>query len=353
MEEGRHGGHLSFQNIDEPRATGELSVDAPLRSAVLREALRIGFEQLALAQIYVDLDSAGTEQSRIYEEAGFRREEAEEPHGVVRLTLREPDWRAACSLGPTVVLMQPQFLPWLGYLELIHRADVFVFLDDFQFSRQSWGQRNRLFVGTGKVGMVTLPIRHQHNLEAAFLEVCEADTTAWRRKFRNLLTCNYRRAPYGAAVVSLADEWLAGSYPNIAELEIALIEKIAAYLGLRTRFMRSSTLGIAGLQRSERVQAILEKAGAGTYASAHGSFPYMKEDGVFPLANLPIYFQNHTPREYPQHASDEFVPRLSCLDALANLHPDEVRIQLRGTDWWLSWEEREAVENNAPPAACL
>jgi hypothetical protein len=104
-------------------------------------------------------------------------------------------------------------------------------------------------------------------------------------------------------------------------------------------------LGTAGLSRSARLQAILEKLGAGSYISAHGSFPYMKEDGVFPLPNLPVYFQNHIPREYPQYGASEFVPRLSSLDALANLAPDEVRLKLRGTGWWQNWEEREAEEN--------
>ena len=303
---------------------------------------------MALSEVCVHLDPARTEQLRILEEAGLHREEGGWPSSRLRLRLREREWRAVRGLGPKVVLMQPQFLPWLGYLELIARADVFVFLDDFQFSRQGWGQRNRLFAGAGKVGIVTLPMRHEHNLDATFLDAREAETTAWRRKLRNLLSCNYRRAPYGAALLALADEWMAGSYANIAELEIALIEKIAAYLELRPRFVRSSTLGISGRRRSWRIHAILEALGAGTYFSAHGSFPYMKEDGVFPLANLPVYFQNHTPREYPQHGSDQFVPRLSCLDVLANLPPDQVRLKLRGTDWWQSWEEREAEEMAEP-----
>jgi len=346
-EEARTGQQLRFQNIDEQLGAGELCIDGPVRLPILGEALRIGFEQLALSEIHVDLDPARTEDWCAYDEAGFRRSEAR-PGLRVRWRLSEPDWRAAHGLGPRVVLMQPHFLPWLGYLELIHRADVFVFLDDFQFSRQSWSQRNRLFVGPGKVGLVTLPIRHQHDLEATFLEVREADPAVWRRKLRNLLSCNYRRAPYGAAVLSLADEWMAESYANVGDLEIGLIEKVAAHLGLRARLVRSSTLAVAGLSRSARLQAILEKLGAGTYISAHGSFPYMKDDGVFPLANIPAYFQNHTPREYPQHASVEFVPRLSCLDALANLPPHEVQIRLRGTDWWQSWAEREAEESAEP-----
>ena len=338
--------HL-YRNIDETQGTGELCLDAPLRPAALANSLRIGFEQLALAEVCVSLDSSDTEECRTLEEAGFRCEFISGLPGRTRMNLPEPDWRAAHGLGPKVVLMQPHFLPWLGYLELIERADVFVFLDDFQFSRQSWSQRNQLFVGPGSVGMITLPIRHEHNPEATFLDICEANP-AWRRKLRNLLTCNYHRAPFGAAVLALVDEWLAEQYANVADLEIALIEKIAAYLGLRARFARSSTLGIRGLRRSWRVRAILEDLGAGTYISAHGSFPYMKEDGVFPLANLPVYFQNHAPRKYSQHGSDEFVPRLSSLDALANLAPDEVRLKLRGTAWWQSWEEREADEHAAP-----
>jgi hypothetical protein len=344
---------LLYRNIDEGQGTGELSVDAPLPPAALDNALRMGFEQLALAEICVPLNPSDAEKLRMFEDAGFRRELVGGHFDLVRLRLREQEWRAARGMGPKVALMQPQFLPWLGYLELIHRADVFVFLDDFQFLRRSWGQRNRLFVVRGKVGMVTVPVVHQDNQEATFLDLREVETSVWRRKLLSLLDQNYRGASHGDAVLSIVRDWFEGSYANIADLEIALIEKIAGYLGLHARFVRSSTLGIAGLRRSARLLAILEKLGAGTYISAHGSFPYMKEDGVFPLPNLPVYFQNHIPREYPQYGASEFVPRLSSLDALANLAPDEVRIKLRGTAWWQSWEEREAEEKDltSPPAS--
>lgn len=344
----RLGGGFSLRSFDERRRTAELCTDTSHNPTGLHEALRIGFEQMALDEICVYLPAGPAREWRSYEEAGFRRGGGDEPPNRVGMSLRESDWRAARGLGPKVALMQPQFLPWLGYLELIARADAFVFLDDFQFLRRSWGQRNRLFVVRGKAGTVTLPVSHEDNQEATFLDLREGECTVWRRKLLRLLHQNYRGAPHGDAALSLVNDWLAGSYANIADLEIALIEKIAAYLELRPRFVRSSTLGISGLRRSWRLHAVLEALGAGTYVSAHGSFPYMKEDGVFPLANLPVYFQNHTPREYPQHGSTEFVPRLSCLDALANLPPDQVRLKLRGTDWWQSWEEREAEEMAEP-----
>lgn len=342
-----HAGNLPFKDVDRQCRRAELQIcgGEQFSAVAMNEALRIGFEQMALAEIYVYLRPGDTAELCILTEAGFHRDaEPSEQQYLVRMALLERDWRAAHGLGPKIVLMQPQFLPWLGYLELMHRADVFVFLDDFQFLRRSWSQRNRLFVVKGKEGMITLPVCHECHQEATFLELAEAEKTTWRRKLLTLLSQNYRHAPYGEAVLSLVTDWFAGDYPNIADLEIAFIMRIAAYLNLRPRFVRSSTLGVTGLRRSWRLQELLEKLGAGTYVSARGSFPYMKEDGVFPLATLPTYFQNHIPRPYPQHGSDEFVPRLSCLDALANLGPEQVCTILQGTAWWESWEERETAE---------
>ena len=58
-----------------------------------------------------------------------------------------------------VAMMQPTFLPWQGYFELIYQADCFIFLDDFQFSVQSYHQRNRLFVNRDQVGWYTVPVK--------------------------------------------------------------------------------------------------------------------------------------------------------------------------------------------------
>jgi hypothetical protein len=66
----------------------------------------------------------------------------------------------------------------------------------------------------------------------------------------------------------------------------------------------------------------------------------MQEDAVFPLQNIPVYFQNHVPKPYVQPGSPVFEPRLSCLDALANLPSNELRGIIRGTEWWESWDER-------------
>lgn len=354
-----HVGNLGFKNIDGQPGRAELwnyigqpSAGCGLGTAAVSRALKIGFEQMALGKVYLHVDPGDIAALRIYADNGFQREvalrdqlaSAGERSDPTCMSVLDREWRASQGLGPRVVLMQPQFLPWLGYLELIHRADVFVFLDDFQFLRRSWGHRNQLFVVRGKVGMVTLPVRHASSQETTFQDVAEAETTAWRRKLLTQLRQNYARAPYGEAVLALIHGWFASTYRNVADLEIAFIEKVAAYLDLRPHFVRSSSLNIAALRRSWRLRALLEKLGAGVYVSPHGSFRYMKEDGVFPLPELPVYFQDHIPQPYRQHGSDEFIPRLSCLDAMANLDAAEMRAILQGTAWWQNWEERALSE---------
>jgi RimJ/RimL family protein N-acetyltransferase len=354
-----HIGNLGFKNIDRRHMRAELWIYVGERSATgrglgtsaIRQALRVGFEQMALAKTYLHVEPSNRAALRVYSKAGFQsegtlREEVDFEGArcdLVRMSILDRDWRSLNGIGPRVVLMQPQFLPWLGYLELTARADLFIFLDDFQFSRQSWSHRNRLFVARGKVGMVTLPIRHEHDLDATFLDIHEADT-AWRRKFRNLVDCNYRKAPYGEAVAALLRDWLVADYANVAELEIGLAERIAGYLTLRPRFLRSSQFDTRGMTRSKRVTALLAAVGAGTYLSPRGSFDYMKDEGVFPIEGIPVYFQNHVSQPYPQHGCTDFVANLGSLDALANLHPVVVRQIIRGTRWWQSWEER-AVES--------
>ena len=241
---------------------------------------------------------------------------------------------------PKVAMMQPTFLPWLGFFELMDVADIFVFLDNFQFSRQSWGHRNQLLLSPGRVGMVTLPIRHNKKLTSSFLEIQEADPTRWRRKFLTTIRQSYGKAPYARTIIPFLEEWLSTDYANIADLEIAFIKKVAAYIGITTDLRRSSEMDdTSDARRSHRVVRILKALNAGRYFSAAGSSEYMRGDGVFPLADLPVSFQDFHPKPYPQIGALEFVPRLSVLDALFNLDVAGVREMMHGTKHWKSWDE--------------
>jgi hypothetical protein len=248
------------------------------------------------------------------------------------------------NAGPRVAMMQPMFLPWLGYFELMDAVDIFIFLDDFQFSRQGWGHRNRLFLSPGRPGTVSLPIRHPDNLAATFLEITPAADQRWCDKLARSLAQTYGRSANFAKTWAAIEPKIRAPVGTLAEYEIPLIEIMADRLGIRTQIRRSSEFAIKGLGRSERLVAILDAVGAGAYYAAHGSIDYMREDGVFPLAHLPVFFQDFVPAPYRQSGASEFVPRLSALDALFNLSESEARQAIHGTHRWVPWDEATGNE---------
>ena len=99
-----------------------------------------------------------------------------------------------------VAMMQPAFMPWQGFFELIYRAERFVFLDDFQFSVQSYHQRNRLFVNKGQVDWYSVSVMKSVSFGAPLNETKLNETIPWRQKMWKRLQQNYAKAPFYAAI---------------------------------------------------------------------------------------------------------------------------------------------------------
>jgi len=245
----------------------------------------------------------------------------------------------------TVALMQPTFIPWLGYFALIESVDRFVFLDDFQFCRATWGQRNRLFDATG-VAWVTMPVFHA-GVMASYCNVRPA-VGGFADKLVARLRRSYARAPYLSLVVEHVRACFASPGPDLASVNIAFIARTARLIGLSAEFERSSVLGSKG-KRSARVADILRRAGAGTYHAASGSAPYMVEDGVFPLADVETRFQDFVPAPYAQVQTTEFVSHLSVLDALLQVGIEGTAAAIRaGARDFRSWDDVTAALREPP-----
>jgi len=238
-------------------------------------------------------------------------------------------------------MMQPAFLPWMGYFELALKADRFVLLDDFQFSVQSWHQRNRLFVGKKSVDWYTVPIRHD-SYGRPLNEAIVDDSRPWRKKMGKRIAQNYSRAPYYDAIGPAIGEWLDSPVSSLADLDAGFIMLVLKMLGSDTEIVRSSQHPSEAV-RSARVLELLRTLDAGQYLCARGSFDYMKDDAVFPVGDIQVVFQEHIPVAYPQiGSSDQFVGYLSVVDALMNVGPTATRelIEL-GTQHWWTWEEMD------------
>jgi hypothetical protein len=243
-------------------------------------------------------------------------------------------------------MMQPAFLPWQGYFELIDEADTFVLCDDFQYEPQSWQRRNRLFVSRDRVDWYGVQIRARGCSRSPLSQVPIDGSERWRMQMWRRLEYNYHKAPYFEAVAPRVREWLFASYCSLAETNQAFIELACDMMGIKTR-IRLSSQRASDTRRSERVCELLDWCGATTYLCAAGSFEYMESDGLFPACGTEVLFQDFCPRPYHQISSSQgFVPNLSVLDALLNVGPQATRELIRhGTTRWLSWEARNGHES--------
>lgn len=214
----------------------------------------------------------------------------------------------------TAAIMQPTYLPYLGYFHLIAASDVFVFLDDVQFARRSWQSRNRI-LGPGGEVMLTVPVKkHERDTLISAIEISEGEP--WREKHLKAFSHTYARRPAFAEGYAFLEETLATG-GLLADLNRTIIEGASRRLGLTTEFVNARDLACPG-HRSDHLLAICRAVGASDYLSPMGSQDYMVDDGVFAAAGFPVKFHGFVEIPYLQ-GQEPFTPYMAFVDALVNL----------------------------------
>ncbi len=238
-----------------------------------------------------------------------------------------------------IAMMQPTFLPWLGYFQLIHKSDLFIFLDDFQFSVQSYHQRNKLFVNHDQVDWYTVPIKKANafgvNINTAYFD----ESRNWRKKLVNRLEMNYFKTPFFNDVYPSISDIIINEKSNLSTLNIKLIKAVVKLFDWDVKWDLSSKYPSKAI-RSERVLELLKQCGATHYYSPIGAMQYLKDDSIFPVSNLDVSFQNFHIKKYPQkNSSSEFIPSLSALDALFNVGPKKtIELINNENNKWEIWK---------------
>jgi hypothetical protein len=202
---------------------------------------------------------------------------------------------------------QPQFMPWLGYLHKIRSADKFVFLDNVQFKKNEFQNRNRVLVaGTAK--WLTVPV--SFHFGDTLLETRIADNIPWRKKIIHAVGLNYAKAPCFHEFREDFEGVLGQAYNNLAELNEASVRWLMKCFDIRTEVFVSSQMGQFDSDPTRRLIDICVRAGADTYLSGAGGHKYL-ETAQFEKAGIKLEFQYFRHPVYPQqHASSSFVPTL-------------------------------------------
>jgi hypothetical protein len=214
----------------------------------------------------------------------------------------------------TIVVLQPGYLPWLGFFDQLRRADVFVYYDDVQYDKHGWRNRNRIKTQTGALWL-TVPVRHRGLGFPRLLEVEIEPGTPWVRKHLATLREAYAAAPFLNEYLPPLEELLRRHWQRLVDLDIAVVDLMAAAFGLTRRIERSSALNIAGA-RSKRLLNICRHFGATTYLTGAAAGSYL-DQGLFEQHGIRVEWQHFEHPVYPQ-LHGEFIPYLSALDLLLN-----------------------------------
>lgn len=230
-------------------------------------------------------------------------------------------------MSKTVVIHQPDFMPYLGFFQRFLKADLYIVLDHVQFvngTSRSWTHRDKIKTAAGE-RWLTLSVK-KTGRDTPINQVELSDSVDWIQGNLNLLTQNYRKAPYYAEIMPMVEALYRSPQRLLADFNLRSIEMLMKLLDIRVPMVLSSSLEPDG-HKNELLIDLLGKVGATHYLSGTGARDYMAPD-LFRDAGIEVLWQEFTHPVYPQQFGD-FVPYLSALDALFNCGADGARKLIR------------------------
>jgi hypothetical protein len=225
-----------------------------------------------------------------------------------------------------ISIMQPTYLPWLGYFELIDNCDLFVLLDDVQFVKKSWHQRNRVKTPNREL-MLTVPVLTKGKFRQLIKDACINNSLPWRNKHFVTINNNYKKASYYSEYIGSLKKIYDQNLVSLIKLNLKLIEFIKNSLGIKTEIALSSAFDVRG-DRTEKIVNICKACKADVLYDAKGAQDILDLD-LFQKNNIQIIFQEYEHPQYKQIHGD-FIPYLSTLDLLFNEGPKSLDILRSG-----------------------
>ena len=224
----------------------------------------------------------------------------------------------------TIAIMQPTFIPWVGYFSMIDQVDEFILLDDVQFDRRSWQQRNRIKGHNGEI-MLSVPVAKKGLRDQMIMDVELTENSAhvFEKMLKTIDSCYAKTTCFA----QYRDEFCAlfqGKPQPLADLNIAIINWACEALGLSTPLIRSSTLHSSG-KKDHKLLAICRARGATEYVSPVGAKAYLEQSTLFDEQGVELTFFNYDHPAYKQQFG-AFLPYMGVIDLLFNEGPNALEI---------------------------
>mgnify|MGYP001193410364 CR=1 FL=1 len=216
-----------------------------------------------------------------------------------------------------ISIHQPNYFPWLGYFYKIINSDIFVFLDNVQYSKGSYTNRTKLSINDS-IKWITLPIKYKFGTNINNIEVLN---NKWKLEHLNKLHFYYSKSKFYKEIWPLANSiYMNNKEIKLSEINIFFIKKIIEYFEINVKLYKSSEILIkTNLYGDDRlIELIKNISGVDTYISGNGALDYQSEE-KFNLHNIKVKYTPKAFSSYNQQGNINFIPGLSILDCLFNI----------------------------------
>ncbi len=216
---------------------------------------------------------------------------------------------------------QPAFMPWLGYLHKIAVSEKFVLLDQVQFEKNSFINRNYIMGQNGPF-LLTVPIKIKNHLTNTIMDIAIASESNWKKKHLNSIYLNYKKAPFFKNHFSFFEEVYSNEWDTILSLNNTILNYLLKVFEINTEIINMSELQIHGT-KTELIINLCKKLEAKQFIFGSKG----KEYSDIKLANkenIDFLFQNYSIKKLP-YRSDIFEQALSSVDIIFNLNQSSLK----------------------------
>lgn len=224
-----------------------------------------------------------------------------------------------------VAIHQPHYFPWMGYLDKMAKANLFIILDQVQLTSSTNMYRNRFLTSAGKERYLTVPFEKKGYMEKEFRNVLLNQQIDWQEKHKNFIFSTYKKMTNFAEIWPLIKPVFEKHYETVYQVSMDTIEIVRKIFGITTPMVLQSELEWRhDAKKNDLILALCEATGANIYLSGNGARKYM-DIVPFEQAGIRVVYQDFTYPHYQQKYSDEFVANLSSLDMLFNCGIEQSR----------------------------
>lgn len=219
-----------------------------------------------------------------------------------------------------VAIHQPQYLPWLGYFDKLRQADIFCFLDNVQYKKNEWQNRNQIKTAQNRQWL-TVPVLYRYPQKINTVPI--NNTVDWKHKHLQALITNYGKAPFFKDVIGCFESVYAQDWRFLSPLNIHLVERLCRMMKINTRTISASGLNVSE-DPTDRLIDICKSVGGDIYLSGPDGAKYLNLDRC-KERGLTVRFHRFNHPVYPQRYGS-FQSHLSVVDLVFNCGPESLRV---------------------------